>query len=63
MRRAAALMTSAPLMIAFLIFQPGFIQSFLRAGNPLGTGCGITSDKRDYRNQNEHWRSRFDVRS
>jgi hypothetical protein len=24
MRRAAALMTSAPLMIAFLIFQPGF---------------------------------------
>jgi hypothetical protein len=31
-------MTSAPLMIAFLIFQRGFIQSFLRAGNPLGTG-------------------------
>lgn len=29
---AAALMTSAPLMIAFLIFQRGFIQSFLRAG-------------------------------
>jgi len=25
-------MTSAPLMIAFLIFQRGFIQSFLRAG-------------------------------
>jgi sn-glycerol 3-phosphate transport system permease protein len=29
---AAALMTSAPLMIAFLIFQRGFIQSFLRSG-------------------------------
>ncbi len=29
---AAALMTSAPLMIVFLIFQRGFIQSFLRAG-------------------------------
>ena len=29
---AAALMTSAPLMIAFLVFQRGFIQSFLRAG-------------------------------
>jgi sn-glycerol 3-phosphate transport system permease protein len=29
---AAALMTSAPLMIAFLIFQRSFIQSFLRAG-------------------------------
>ncbi len=29
---AAALMTSAPLMIAFLIFQRAFIQSFLRAG-------------------------------
>jgi sn-glycerol 3-phosphate transport system permease protein len=29
---AAALMTSAPLMLAFLIFQRGFIQSFLRAG-------------------------------
>lgn len=29
---AAALMTSAPLIIAFLIFQRGFIQSFLRAG-------------------------------
>jgi sn-glycerol 3-phosphate transport system permease protein len=29
---AAALMTSAPLMIAFLIFRRGFIQSFLRAG-------------------------------
>jgi len=29
---AAALMTSAPLMIAFLLFQRAFIQSFLRAG-------------------------------
>jgi sn-glycerol 3-phosphate transport system permease protein len=29
---AAALMTSAPLMIIFLIFQRAFIQSFLRAG-------------------------------
>jgi sn-glycerol 3-phosphate transport system permease protein len=29
---AAALMTSAPLMLAFLLFQRGFIQSFLRAG-------------------------------
>jgi len=29
---AAALMTSAPLMIAFLVSQRGFIQSFLRAG-------------------------------
>lgn len=29
---AAALMTSAPLMIVFLIFQKAFIQSFLRAG-------------------------------
>jgi sn-glycerol 3-phosphate transport system permease protein len=29
---AAALITSAPLIIAFLIFQRGFIQSFLRAG-------------------------------
>ncbi|HVW56696.1 MAG TPA: carbohydrate ABC transporter permease [Rhizobiaceae bacterium] len=29
---AAALMTSAPLMIVFLIFQRAFIQSFLRAG-------------------------------
>ena len=29
---AAALMTSGPLMIAFLIFQRAFIQSFLRAG-------------------------------
>lgn len=29
---AAALMTSAPLMIAFLVFQRAFIQSFLRAG-------------------------------
>jgi sn-glycerol 3-phosphate transport system permease protein len=29
---AAALMTSAPLMIAFLFFQRAFIQSFLRAG-------------------------------
>ncbi|MFA6266654.1 MAG: carbohydrate ABC transporter permease [Pseudolabrys sp.] len=29
---AAALMSSAPLMIAFLIFQRAFIQSFLRAG-------------------------------
>ncbi len=29
---AAALMPSAPLMIAFLILQRGFIQSFLRAG-------------------------------
>ncbi|MEX6507117.1 carbohydrate ABC transporter permease [Jiella sp. M17.18] len=29
---AAALMTSAPLMILFLIFQRAFIQSFLRAG-------------------------------
>jgi sn-glycerol 3-phosphate transport system permease protein len=29
---AAALMTSAPLMIAFLLFQRGFIQSFMRAG-------------------------------
>ena len=29
---AAALMTSAPLMIIFLIFQKAFIQSFLRAG-------------------------------
>jgi sn-glycerol 3-phosphate transport system permease protein len=29
---AAALMTSMPLMIVFLIFQRGFIQSFLRAG-------------------------------
>lgn len=29
---AAALTTSAPLMIAFLVFQRGFIQSFLRAG-------------------------------
>lgn len=29
---AAALMTSAPLMLAFLIFQRGFMQSFLRAG-------------------------------
>ncbi len=29
---AAALMTSAPLMLAFLLFQRAFIQSFLRAG-------------------------------
>ena len=29
---AAALMTSAPLMIAFLVFQRAFMQSFLRAG-------------------------------
>ena len=29
---AVALMTSAPLMIAFLVFQRAFIQSFLRAG-------------------------------
>lgn len=29
---AAALMTSAPLMIAFLVFQRAFIQSFVRAG-------------------------------
>ncbi len=29
---AAALMTSAPLMIAFLVVQRAFIQSFLRAG-------------------------------
>lgn len=29
---AAALMTSAPLLIAFLLFQRAFIQSFLRAG-------------------------------
>jgi len=29
---AAALMTSAPLMMAFLVFQRAFIQSFLRAG-------------------------------
>jgi sn-glycerol 3-phosphate transport system permease protein len=29
---AAALMTSAPLMLAFLFFQRAFIQSFLRAG-------------------------------
>jgi sn-glycerol 3-phosphate transport system permease protein len=29
---AAALMTSAPLMVAFLLFQRAFIQSFLRAG-------------------------------
>lgn len=29
---AAALMTSAPLMIIFLVFQRAFIQSFLRAG-------------------------------
>ena len=29
---AAALMTSAPLLIAFLVFQRAFIQSFLRAG-------------------------------
>jgi len=29
---AAALMTSAPLMIAFLVFQRAFLQSFLRAG-------------------------------
>ncbi|HVX78939.1 MAG TPA: carbohydrate ABC transporter permease [Bradyrhizobium sp.] len=29
---AAALMTSAPLMIVFLLFQRAFIQSFLRAG-------------------------------
>jgi NADPH-dependent curcumin reductase CurA len=35
---ATALMTSAPLIIASLIFQHEFIQSFLRAGNPLGSG-------------------------
>jgi len=29
---AAALMTSAPLLIVFLVFQRAFIQSFLRAG-------------------------------
>jgi sn-glycerol 3-phosphate transport system permease protein len=29
---AAALITSAALMLAFLTFQRGFIQSFLRAG-------------------------------
>ena len=29
---AAALMSTAPLMIAFLVFQRAFIQSFLRAG-------------------------------
>ena len=29
---AAALMTSAPLIVAFLLFQRAFIQSFLRAG-------------------------------
>jgi len=28
---AAALMTSAPLILAFLLFQQAFIQSFLRA--------------------------------
>lgn len=29
---AAALMTSAPLLIAFLLFQRSFVQSFMRAG-------------------------------
>jgi len=29
---AAALMTSAPLMLAFLLFRQAFIQSFPRAG-------------------------------
>ena len=29
---AAALMTSAPLILAFLLFQQAFIQSFPRAG-------------------------------
>jgi sn-glycerol 3-phosphate transport system permease protein len=29
---AAALMTSAPLMILFLLFQRAFVQSFMRAG-------------------------------
>jgi sn-glycerol 3-phosphate transport system permease protein len=29
---AATLMTSAPLLIAFLIFQRQFVQSFMRAG-------------------------------
>jgi len=28
----ATLMTSAPLLIAFLIFQRQFVQSFMRAG-------------------------------
>jgi ABC-type glycerol-3-phosphate transport system permease component len=29
---AAALMTSAPLLMAFLLFQRQFVQSFMRAG-------------------------------
>jgi sn-glycerol 3-phosphate transport system permease protein len=29
---AATLMTSAPLLLAFLIFQRQFVQSFMRAG-------------------------------
>ena len=29
---AATLMTSAPLLIAFLLFQRQFVQSFMRAG-------------------------------
>jgi sn-glycerol 3-phosphate transport system permease protein len=29
---AATLMTSAPLLVAFLIFQRQFVQSFMRAG-------------------------------
>jgi len=29
---AASLMTSAPLLVAFILFQRQFVQSFLRAG-------------------------------
>jgi sn-glycerol 3-phosphate transport system permease protein len=29
---AATLMTSAPLLVAFLLFQRQFVQSFMRAG-------------------------------
>jgi sn-glycerol 3-phosphate transport system permease protein len=29
---AATLMTSAPLLLAFLLFQRQFVQSFMRAG-------------------------------
>jgi hypothetical protein len=39
-------MTSAPLLVAFLIFQRQFVQSFMRAGIrslvPVGVRLGLT---------------------
>ena len=37
---AATLMTSAPLLVGFLLFQRQFVQSFMRAGIRWGRGCG-----------------------